>query len=67
MMVGLKLRKGMVQIKMAMAQTEGIRMSDEEGDEEEEEPNINTSELPDDGGVRAELADGEEEDKEDSE
>lgn len=56
----------MVQIKKAMVQTERVRMSDEEGDKEEE-PNVNTSELPDDGGVRAELADGEEEDEEDSE
>jgi len=43
-------------------------MSENERDEEQkEEPNISTSELPDDGGVRAELADGEEEDQEDSE
>ena len=40
-------------------------MSDEE-DDSKEEPNIKTSELPDEGGVKAELADGEEE-KEDSE
>jgi len=35
-------------------------MSSEE-DDSKEEPNINTSELPDKGGVKAELADGEEE------
>jgi len=58
----------MVQIKKAMVQMERVRMSENERDEEQkEEPNISTSELPDDGGVRAELADGEEEDQEDSE
>jgi hypothetical protein len=37
-------------------------MCDDE-ESSEEEPNIKTSELPDEGGVRAELADGEKEEK----
>lgn len=40
-------------------------MSDE-NDETEDEPNVEVSELPREGGVKAELADGED-DKEDSE
>jgi len=56
----------MEQVKMRMGRRVRIKMSDEE-DDSEEKPNIKTSELPDEGGVQAELGDGEEEQKEDPE